>query len=154
MNEKAEPLIIENVDLEGIMKILPHRDPILLIDFVEHCEIAKNCIAYKQLTGEEDFFRGHFPGMPVMPGVLQLEALAQTGAFSVLSQDGMAGKIALFAKADNVRFRKQVLPGDRIRYEVHMERLSRVGGKGKGVASVNGETSCEAELTFVFMQDK
>ncbi len=146
--------VLENVDREGVMQVLPHRDPFLLIDRVERCEVLQHCIAHLKLTGEEDFFRGHFPGKPVMPGVLQLESLAQCGAFAVLAQPGREGTIALFAKADNVKFRRQVIPGDELRLEVSLERVSRVGGKGKGVATVNGETSCEADITFVFAKDE
>lgn len=142
--------MLQDLDIEEIKKVLPHREPFLLIDRVVECEIGKRCVAEWRLTGEEYFFQGHFPGQPVTPGVLLLESMAQAGAFSVLSQEGMQGKIALFAKADKVRFRRQVLPGDTLTLEVEMTRLSSVGGNGVGKATVNGETACQAEITFVF----
>lgn len=141
---------MKNLDIEEIKKVLPHREPFLLIDHVVECEIGKRCVAEWHLTGEEYFFQGHFPGQPVTPGVLLLESMAQAGAFSVLSQSGMQGKIVLFAKADKVRFRRQVLPGDTLTLEMEMVRLSSVGGNGVGKATVNGETACQAEITFVF----
>lgn len=144
-----ENQIIENVGTDGIKAVLPHREPFLLIDTVVRCEPGKMCTAQLHLTGGEDFFRGHFPGMPVMPGVLQLEAMAQAGAFAVLSREGFAGKIALFGGVDKVRFRRQVAPGDTLQMDVEMTRLSSFGGKGVGRTSVDGELCCEAELTFV-----
>lgn len=138
------------IGIEEIKKVLPHREPMLLIDTVLEYEIGKCCKAQLHVHKDLDFFRGHFPGFPVMPGVLQLESLAQAGAFAVLKQDNMAGKIVLFAKADNVKFRRQVVPGDVMTLETEMERISRVGGKGRGVATVEGEVCCQGELTFVF----
>lgn len=145
-----ESQIIRDMDIEGIMEVLPHRAPFLLIDHIVECEIGKRCVAQWHLTGEEYFFQGHFPGQPVTPGVLQLESMAQAGAFAVLSQEGFQGKIALFTKADKVRFRKQVLPGDTLTLEMEMTRMSSVGGNGAGRAHVDGKTACEAEITFVF----
>ena len=145
-----ETLRVANLGLEEIKKVLPHREPFLLIDHIVECEIGKRCIAQWHLTGEEYFFQGHFPGQPVTPGVLQLESMAQAGAFAVLGQEGMQGKIALCAKADKVRFRRQVLPGDVLTLEVEMTRLSGVGGNGIGRAHVDGEMACQAEITFVF----
>ena len=142
--------IIQNIDIDGIKAVLPHREPFLLIDHIVRCEVAKSCVAQWHLSGEESFYQGHFPGMPVTPGVLLLESLAQAGAFAVLSQEGMEGVIALFAKADKVKFRKQVLPGDTLRLEIEMTRLSKVGGHGVGTAYVGEEMACQGELTFVF----
>lgn len=149
MNEN-EQIIIENVDIDGIKRILPHREPFLLIDTIVSCEVGKRCTALWHLTGEEYFFQGHFPDMPVLPGVLQLESMAQAGAFSVLAREEWQGKIALFGGVDKVRFRRQVLPGDVLQLDVEMTRLSSVGGKGIGRATVDGELACQAELTFAF----
>lgn len=154
MNNIEMQPVIENVDLEGIKKVLPHREPLLLLDHVVSCTPGKRAIATLTLTGQEDFFRGHFPGMPVMPGVLQLEALAQAGGFAVLSREGWNGKIALFGGADKVRFRRQVLPGDTLRLEVELTRLSALGGKGIAKASVDGQISCEGELTFILPRNQ
>ncbi len=144
---------LNGLNQEQIKQIIPHREPFLLVDEVIGCTVGQKIKAVKHVTGEEDFFKGHFPEMPVMPGVLQLEALAQAGAVSVLSLDDFKGKIALFGAANNVKFRRQVVPGDELTLEVEMTRLSKVAGKGKGVASVNGEVTCEGELTFVFAKE-
>ena len=141
---------LENIDLEGIKAVLPHREPFLLIDRVVSCDVGERCVAEWHLTGDEYFFAGHFPEKPVTPGVLLLESLAQAGGFAVLSQDGMAGSIVLFAKADKVKFRRQVLPGDTLQLEIEMSRLSKIGGTGMGKATVDGEVACQAEITFVF----
>lgn len=141
---------IEQVDIEGIKKILPHREPFLLLDTILFCEVGKSCVAQWHLTGEEYFFQGHFPERPVLPGVLELESMAQAGAFAVLSREGWQGRIAFFASADHVRFRRAVVPGDVLQLEVEMLRLSGRGGKGKGRATVNNELACEAELMFAF----
>lgn len=143
-------VILEDIDKSGIEAVLPHRSPFLLIDHIVRCEVGKSCIAEWHLTGDEYFFEGHFPGQPITPGVLLLESLAQAGAFSVLSQDEMMGKIALFGKADKVKFRRQVLPGDTLRLEIEMGRLSKIGGGGSGKATIDGEIACQGELTFVF----
>ena len=102
-----------------------------------------------ELTGDEDFFAGHFPGRPTLPGVLMLEALAQAGAIAALQDERFAGKLLLFGGVDKARFRRQVLPGDTLTLEVEMGRLSARAGKGHGVASVDGEKACEADLLFV-----
>ena len=101
------------------------------------------------VTGDEAFLAGHFPGNPVFPGVLQLEALAQAGAIALLSDDRYAGSLPLFGGVEDVRFRRMVRPGDEMTLVVEIERLSRRGGWGKGRASVNGEECCRARLLFV-----
>lgn len=146
--------IMTGLNLAQIQAIIPHREPFILVDEVVSCTVGQKITALRHVTGQEDFFRGHFPGMPVMPGVLQLEAMAQAGAISVLSLDAYRGRIALFAAADKVKFRRQVTPGDVLKLEVEMLRLSKVAGRGRGVASVDGEITCEGEITFVFAKDK
>lgn len=153
MSEQGKIERVENIGIEGIKAVLPHREPFLLIDTIVECELGKRTTALWHLTGEEYFFQGHFPQKPVLPGVLQLESLAQAGAYAVLAREGWAGKIVLFAKADKIRWRRQVVPGDVLTLEIEMTHLSAVGGKGKGRTHVADETACEAELMFVFAQD-
>lgn len=150
----ADIQLIQNVDLEGIKAVLPHREPFLLLSRIVECRVGEYCKAEWTLTGEEDFFKGHFPGMPVLPGVLQLESIAQAGAFAVLSKEAFKGKIALFGAADKVKFRRQVLPGDTLTLEIEMTKIGSMAGKGKGKSSVDGQSCCEAELTFVFAKNQ
>jgi 3-hydroxyacyl-[acyl-carrier-protein] dehydratase len=136
---------------EEIQTILPHRDPFLWLDRVIELVPGQHAVAEKDLTGEEDVFRGHFPGMPVFPGVLQVEALAQAGAVAVLSLPENKGKVALFAGVDKVRFKRRVLPGDTVRFDVRLTKLRGPVGKGEGKAYVDGELACAAELTFALV---
>lgn len=136
------------LDREQIQEILPHRDPFLWLDRVVELEPGQRAVAEKDVAEDEDVFRGHFPGDPVFPGVLQIEALAQTGAVAVLSLDENAGKLALFAGVDDVRFKRIVVPGDTLRFEVELTRLRGPVGKGKGRAFVGDELACSASLTF------
>lgn len=133
---------------EQIKKIIPHRDPFLLIDEIVSLESSKKAVGIKYVKTDEYFFKGHFPEMPVMPGVLIVEALAQVGAVIVLSNPNYEGKIALFAAADNVRFRKQVIPGDKLELECEILILRGNYGSGYGKAYVDGELVCEGKLTF------
>ena len=133
-----------------IEKLIPHRWPFLLVDrIVEYDQAAKRIVGVKSVTATEWFFQGHFPGMPVLPGVLQVEALAQTMAVFVAKQEGFGDRIGLFAGVDECRFKRVVKPGDVMRLEVTMEKIGRRFGRGRGVASVDGETCCEATLSFV-----
>jgi 3-hydroxyacyl-[acyl-carrier-protein] dehydratase len=134
--------------IEQIMEIIPHRPPFLLIDRILELEEGVRAVGLKQVTINEPFFTGHFPGQPIMPGVLQIEALAQVGAVALLSQPQHKGKIALFARIDGVRFRRPVTPGDSLRLEVSLEKMRGPVGKGKGVASVDGVVVTEGEFTF------
>ena len=137
------------LDKDAIKKILPHREPILLIDEIISCIPGKYARGRLHLTGQEDFFRGHFPGNPVMPGVLQIEAVAQTGAVAVLSLPELQGRIALFGGATNIRFPRIVRPGDVMEMEIEIIKLSAIAGKGKGCTQVNGEVCSEGEFLFV-----
>lgn len=144
-----------NIDVKEIMKVLPHRPPFLLIDkIVEISEDYKKVVAIKNVTMNEPFFLGHFPGFPIMPGVLIVEAMAQTGAYGMLSNPDNKGKIALFAAIDGVRFRKPVVPGDQLRIEVEATKVKGPVAKMKGTAFVNGQVACEGELTCSIMDNK
>jgi len=133
-----------------IQALIPHRWPFLLVDrIVEYDPAAQRIVGQKAVTASEWFFQGHFPGLPVMPGVLQVEALAQTMAVYVARQEGFGDRIGLFAGIEECRFKRIVQPGDTLRLEVTMERLGRRFGRGRGVASVDGEVACEALLSFI-----
>ncbi len=137
-----------------IEALIPHRWPFLLVDrIVEYDPDAKRIVGQKAVTATEWFFQGHFPGLPVMPGVLQVEALAQTMAVYVAKQPGFGDRIGLFAGIDEARFKRIVTPGDTLRLEVTMDRLGSRFGRGRGVASVDGETACEASLSFIIPPD-
>jgi 3-hydroxyacyl-[acyl-carrier-protein] dehydratase len=133
-----------------IQALIPHRGPFLLVDRIVEYDPAKGrIVGEKAVTANEWFFQGHFPGLPVMPGVLQVEALAQTMAVYVARQPGFGDRIGLFAGIDECRFKRIVSPGDRLRLEVTMERLGKRFGRGRAVASVDGEVACEALLSFI-----
>src|ERR1044072_6063353 len=128
----------------------PPRWPFLLVDrIVEYDAEAKRIVGIKGVTASEWFFQGHFPGLPVVPGVIQVEALAQTMAVYVAKQPGFGDRIGLFAGIDEVRFKRVVVPGDTLRLEIVMDKLGGRFGRGKGVATVDGETACEATLSFI-----
>ncbi len=131
-----------------IMEILPHRHPFLLIDTVEEIEYGKRAVAKKSVTYAESYFAGHFPGEPVMPGVLIIEALAQTGAVAILGLEENRGKTAYFAGINSAKFKQKVVPGDVLTLETEIIRQKGPIGVGKAVASVDGKTVCIAELTF------
>jgi 3-hydroxyacyl-[acyl-carrier-protein] dehydratase len=140
------------LDRTQIEAILPHRDPFLFLDRVVELVPGEYAVAEKDLLPTEDVFRGHFPGHPVFPGVLQLEALAQTGAVAVLSQPEAQGKIILFGRADEVKFRREVVPGETLRFEMRLTRGRGSVGKGEGKAFVGSDLTCSALLTFVIAE--
>jgi 3-hydroxyacyl-[acyl-carrier-protein] dehydratase len=130
--------------------VLPHRPPFLFVDEVVAVEPGQSATARWNLTGKEAFFEGHFPGYPVLPGVLIVEAMAQTGALAVLTDERFAGRVVLLGGVDRARFRRQVLPGDTLEMSTTLEKLSSHGaGYGNGRATVNGQLACEARLLFV-----
>ena len=131
-----------------IMEILPHRQPFLLIDTIEELTPGVRAVARKNVTVNEPFFAGHFPGNPVMPGVLIIEALAQTGAVAMLSVPEFKGKTAYFAGIDRAKFRQKVLPGDTLMLETEIVKCKGPIGIGRATACVDGKTVCQAELTF------
>lgn len=136
------------MDIDEIRKILPHRYPFLLVDRITEFEEGKIVKGYKNVTINDQFFQGHFPEYPVMPGVLILEAIAQVGAVAILSMDQFKGKTPLFAGADKVRWRKPVRPGDKLEMQCEIVKLRGPIGIGKGIATVDGKKVCEAEITF------
>ncbi len=136
------------MDIKEIMDIIPHRYPFLVIDKVIKVEENK-IIAIKNVTANEQYFQGHFPAEPVMPGVLIIEALAQAGAVSLLSKDEFKGKIAYFAGINNAKFRRKVVPGDTLRLEVELIKVRGKAGIGYGIAYVEDKKVCEGELTFM-----
>ena len=131
-----------------IMEILPHRNPFLLIHTVEELVPGQKAVAKKNVTMNEPYFVGHFPGNPVMPGVLIIEALAQTGAVAILCQDEWKGKTAYFAGINNAKFKQKVVPGDTLELSTEIIKVKGPIGVGKAVAKVNGKVACMAELTF------
>lgn len=136
------------LDINQIKEVIPHRYPFLLIDEVTELEEGKRVVAKKNVTINEPFFQGHFPDYPVMPGVLIVEALAQAGAVAMLKKEGNEGKLGFLAGIDKCRFKRQVKPGDTLKLEVEITRLKGPIGKGKAIATVDGELASEAEIMF------
>lgn len=139
---------------DEIKEIIPHREPFLLIDEITALDPGKKCVAVKHIREDDFWFRGHFPGMPVTPGVLMIEMLAQAGAVCVGSLPENKGKIGLFAKIDNAKFRRQVVPGDDLVLEINMIKVKASVGVAKALATVNGEKAVTAELTFAFSKEQ
>lgn len=131
--------------------VLPHRPPFLFVDRISALEPGVRAVGHWKLNGDEWFFPGHFPGRPTLPGVLMCEAIAQVGAYAVLTSGGMDGKLPLFGGLDGARFRKQVVPGDELELVVELGRMSARAGKGSGKALLNGEVACECDLMFVLV---
>ena len=136
------------LNTKEIMDIIPHRQPFLLVDRIEEMEVGKRAVVIKCVSYNEPFFAGHFPDQPVMPGVLIIEAMAQVGAVSLLSDDKYKGKTPLFGGIKNAKFRRKVVPGDVLRMEVEMTRVRGPLGIGEGKAYVDGELCAQAELVF------
>ena len=136
---------------EEIKKIIPQREPFLMIDEVEDFVPGESCVAYKNVRIEEEYFKGHFPGNPIMPGVLIIESLAQTGAVAILSEEANRGKNALFGGVDKLRFKKTVLPGDRLKLEVKIIKRKGPIGVGEAIATVDGKIAVKGELTFAIV---
>ncbi|MDC0704549.1 3-hydroxyacyl-ACP dehydratase FabZ [Priestia sp. AB] len=142
------------LDIEQIKEIIPHRYPFLLVDRILEVEDGKKAVGLKNVSANEEFFNGHFPDYPVMPGVLIVEALAQVGAVAMLKKEENQGRLAFFTGIDNCRFKKQVRPGDQLRLEVEIVRARGSIGKGKGIATVDGELVCETDIMFALGDKK
>ena len=136
---------------EEIKKIIPQREPFLMIDEVEQYVQGESCTAYKKVREEEYYFKGHFPGNPIMPGVLIVESLAQTGAVAILSMEENKGKNALFGGIDKLRFKKQVVPGNVLKLEVKIIKRKGPIGIGEAIATVDGKLAVKGELTFAIV---
>ena len=139
------------LDVNQIMEIIPKRSPFLMIDRVEEYIPGESAIAYKNVCINEPFFQGHFPGNPIMPGVLIVEAMAQTGAVAVLSLEENKGKNALFGGIDKLKFKKQVVPGDVLKLEVKIIKRKGPIGVGEAIATVDGKLAAKGELTFAIV---
>lgn len=136
-----------------IEEILPHRDPFLLLDEIVELEPGVRAVARKRVRDDEWYLAGHFPGRPIMPGVLIVEAMAQTGAVAVLAEEENRGKLALFAGIDDVRFKRIVEPGDELELTCELERVRGPIGRGKARATVDGQLAARGVLTFAVAQE-
>ena len=144
-----EEFIVNHLNINQIKEIIPHRHPFLLVDYIEDYEPGQFAVGYKCVTYREDFFKGHFPQEPVMPGVLTLEALAQVGAVAILSKEENKGKIAYFGAINKCKFKGKICPGDKVKLETKIIKEKGPVGIGEAIASVDGKVAVSAELTFM-----
>ncbi len=142
------------LDRDGIKRLIPHREPMLLLDRVLELEPGKRAVAEKDVRADDWWFKGHFPDRPIMPGVLIVEALAQTAAICAMAMPEYQGGLGLFAGIDEIRFRRMVVPGDTLRCEIAMLKLHRAFGRARVTATVGGEVATEGEILFVLQREK
>ena len=142
------------LERDEIKKVIPHREPFLLLDRIVELEPGVRAVAEKDVRADDWWFAGHFPGNPIMPGVMQVEALAQTAAACAMSMSEFQGGLGLFAGIDEIRFKRIVVPGELLRLEAVMLKLHRAFGRAKVTASVNGEVSTEGEILFVLQKER
>ena len=135
--------------IKEIEEIIPHRHPFLLVDCIEELEPGVRAVGYKCVTFNEPYFQGHFPQEPVMPGVLRIEALAQVGAVAILSEEANKGKLVFFGGIDKAKFKRKVVPGDKVKLECEIIKQKGPVGVGKATATVDGKLAVSAELTFM-----
>lgn len=144
---------VQELDINEIKKLLPHRYPFLLVDRVTSIEPGLRAKGYKNLTANEQFFEGHFPFKPIMPGVLMVEALAQLGCIAILMKDEFKGSLGVFTGIDGLKFRTMVQPGDRLDMEVELLKMKGPVGKMRAIAKVGEKTACEGEITFSLIKN-
>lgn len=148
----STPQIVENLDVNEIKKLIPHRYPFLLVDRVVEAEPGFRAKGYKNLTANEQFFEGHFPHKPIMPGVLMVEALAQLACCALLLKEEFKGQLGVFTGIDGFKFRTMVVPGDRLDLEVELLKMRGPLGKMKGIAKVGDKVACEGEISFAMIK--
>ena len=140
---------MNHLNINQIKEIIPHRHPFLLVDYIEDYEPGQFAVGYKCVTYREDFFKGHFPQEPVMPGILTVEALAQVGAVAILSKEENKGKVAYFGAINKCKFKGKIVPGDKVKLETRIIKSKGPMGIGEAIASVDGKVVVSAELTFM-----
>jgi len=156
LNEEAlimTTATLQDLDIVQIKQLIPHRYPFLLVDRVTSIEPGVRAKGYKNLTANEQFFEGHFPFKPIMPGVLMVEALAQLGCIAILVKDEFKGSLGVFTGIDGLKFRTMVQPGDRLDLEVELIKLKGPIGKMKGIAKVGDKVACEGEISFAIIKN-
>jgi len=156
LNEEAlimTTATLQDLDIIQIKQLIPHRYPFLLVDRVTSIEPGIRAKGYKNLTANEQFFEGHFPFKPIMPGVLMVEALAQLGCIAILVKDEFKGSLGVFTGIDGLKFRTMVQPGDRLDLEVELIKLKGPIGKMKGIAKVGDKIACEGEISFAIIKN-
>lgn len=154
MSTEAAPSFTPPLEAADIMRILPHRYPFLLVDRVIELEPGKRAVGIKMVTANEPQFTGHFPERPIMPGILMVEALAQTAGVAILTLDEYRGKMGLFAGIDDCRFRRMVVPGDQLTLTIEVEKLRGMFGRVRAIASVDGEPAVAATLSIIVPRDQ
>ena len=139
------------MDIKEIMEVLPHRYPFLLVDRILEVEEGKRAVGLKNVTINEPFFQGHFPGEPIMPGVLMVEAMAQVGLVALKTMDEYKDKLGVFTGIEKIRFRRQVVPGDTLKIDVELVKIRRGIGVAEGTITVDGEMACKGTIMFALI---